>query len=167
MGGFFFTLAAGLALGFLWATTGQNRAAAAFFAVNASVWEQMKLLFFPVFFLSMIEVFLRGGRNFLAVRGISLWAGTMAIPILTYTYAGVFGGGSNYADRAVFVISAALVFSLDFFLSRTGRFTSGWQQAAGLAAMWALALLFVQWTYRPPTLPLFFDAAAKVYGSPH
>lgn len=166
LGGFLFTAAAGTALHFLWGWTGQNRIAAAFSSVNESVWERAKLLFFPAFVLSMAEVWVRDSRNFLAVRGVSLWVGTALVPVLFYTYTGVTGSRTAWADIAVLLVSAAAVFALDLLLGRTGRFTSGWQQAAGLAALWALALVFVLWTYRPPRLPLFWDAAAGAYGVP-
>lgn len=166
LGGFLFTAAAGAALHFLWGWTGQNRIAAAFSSVNESVWEHMKLLFFPVFVLSMGEVWFRDSRNFLAARGLSLWVGTALVPTLFYAYTGVTGVRTAWADIAVFLISAAAAFALDLRLRRTGRYNSGWQQAAGLAALWALALVFVLWTYRPPHLPLFWDAAAGVYGVP-
>ncbi len=114
----------------------------------------------------MIEVWFRDSSNFLAVRGLSLWVGTALEPVLFYTYTGVTGIHTLWADIAVFILSAAAAFLLDLCLRRTGRFTSGWLQAAGLAALWALALVFVLWTYRPPQLPLFWDAAAGVYGVP-
>lgn len=166
LGGFLFTVAVGTALHFLWKWTGENRIAAAFLSVNESVWEHMKLLFFPAFLFSMIEVWFQDSPNFLASRGISLWVGTALIPLLFYTYTGIVGVHVLWADIAVFLIAAAAVFLLDLCLRRTGRLTSGWQQAAGLAALWALALVFVLWTYRPPHLPLFWDAAAGVYGVP-
>lgn len=166
LSGFLFTVAVGAVLYFLWKWTGQNRIAAAFSAVNESTWEHMKLLFFPAFLFSMIEVWFRDSSNFLAVRGLSLWVGTALEPVLFYTYTGVTGIHTLWADIAVFILSAAAAFLLDLCLRRTGRFTSGWQQAAGLAALWALALVFVLWTYRPPQLPLFWDAAAGVYGVP-
>ncbi|WP_312941309.1 DUF6512 family protein, partial [Oscillibacter sp.] len=89
LGDFLFTAVAGAALHFLWGWTGENRIAAAFCSVNGSVWEHMKLLFFPAFLLSMVEVWLRDSRNFLAVRGGSLWIGTALIPMLYYTYTGI------------------------------------------------------------------------------
>jgi hypothetical protein len=166
LGGFLFTVAAGAALHFLWKWTGENRVAAAFSAVNESTWEHMKLLFFPAFLFSMVEVWFQNSPNYLAARGLSLLVGTVLVPVLFYTYTGIVGTHVLWADIAVFILSAAAVFCLDQRLRRTGRFTSGWQQAAGLAALWALALVFVLWTYRPPHLPLFWDAAAGVYGIP-
>ena len=120
----------------------------------------------PLRELYMIEVWFRDSPNFLASRGLSLWVGTALVPVLFYTYTGITGIRAPWADVTVFIFSAATAFLLDLCLRQTGRFTSGWQQAAGLAALWALALVFVLWTYRPPHLPLFWDAAAGVYGVP-
>jgi len=149
LSGFLFTVAAGTALHFLWKWTGQNRVAAAFSAVNESTWEHMKLLFFPAFLFSMIEVWFRDSSNFLAARGLSLWVGTALVPVLFYTYTGITGVRAPWADVAVLIFSVATAFLLDLCLRRTGRFTSGWQQAAGLAALWVLALVFVLWTLPP------------------
>jgi hypothetical protein len=167
MSGFLFTVGLGAVLSFLWPWTGENRVAAAFSAVNQSLWEQMKLLFFPALLFSLVEVWFRYSRNFLAVRGLTLWVGTGLIPILHYTITGAVGLHGFSTDLTVFLLAAASAFLLDRGLQKTGRLTAGWQQAVGLAALWVLALVFIRWTYRPPHLPLFFDALAGVYGIPN
>lgn len=166
LAGFLWTVAAGTALHFLWDWTGQNRIVAAFSAVNESVWEHMKLLFFPLLVLTMVQVWFRDERNFLASRALSTLLGTALIPVLYYTYTGIVGQHFLWADIAVFLISAAAAFLLGGHLLGTGRYTSGWQQVAGLAALWLLAFLFVLWTYRPPVLELFRDPSTGLFGLP-
>lgn len=166
LGGFLFTAALGVLLHYLWEWTGENRIAAAFSTVNESVWEHMKLVFFPAFLFSMVEAWFQDAPGFLAARGLSVWVGTALIPVLYYTYTGVLGRDVMWADIAIFALAAAAVFLLDLRLRRSGRLTSGWQQAAGLAALWLLALVFVLWTYRPPHLPLFLDPRTGGYGVP-
>lgn len=166
LGGFLFTAALGVLLHYLWEWTGENRIAAAFSAVNESVWEHMKLVFFPAFLFSMVEAWFQDAPGFLAARGLSVWVGTALVPVLYYTYTGVLGRDVMWADIAIFALAAAAVFLLDLRLRRSGRLTSGWQQAAGLAALWLLALVFVLWTYRPPHLPLFLDPRTGLYGVP-
>ena len=73
-GGFLFTAAAGTLLHFVYDWSGGSALAAAFSAVNESVWEHMKLLFFPAFLFSLVQV-CREGRNypnFPAVRALSV-----------------------------------------------------------------------------------------------
>ena len=60
LGGFLFTVAAGTALHFLYAWSGQRSWAAVFSAVNESVWEHMKLLYVPLFLLSMVQLCCQG-----------------------------------------------------------------------------------------------------------
>ena len=67
--------------------------AAAFAAVNESTWEHMKLLFFPLFLFSVVQLCCLGRTypNFLAVRGVSTLTGVLLIPVLYYTYSGAVG----------------------------------------------------------------------------
>ena len=166
MAGFLFTLLAGAALGPVWDWTGRSRAAAAFCVVNSSVWEQMKRVFLPAFAFSMVELWFQDMRGFLAARGVSLWTGAALVPVLHYTCLGITGRAERWMDAAVLLAASAAVFCLDLPLRRTGRLTAGWQQAAGLAALWLPVLVFVLWTYRPPRLPLFLDMAAGLFGIP-
>ena len=168
LGGFLFTAALGTVLHFTYGWSGGNLLVAAFSAVNESVWEHMKLLFFPAFFWSVGQVcFL--GRNypiFLAVRALSVLAGTALVPVLYYTYTGIVGTHVLWADIAVFLLAVLGMFALDFRLLRRGRLTGWLAQVLGLAVLWALAFLFVWSTFRPPHLALWRDTAAGVYGRP-
>ena len=85
LGGFLFTVTAGTALHFLYAWSGQRSWAAVFSAVNESVWEHMKLLYVPLFLLSMVQLCCQGrtsSSNYLAVRAASALFGTALIPVL-------------------------------------------------------------------------------------
>ena len=55
MTGFLFTSILGTFLHFFFDLTGGNVVAALFSAVNESIWEHMKLLFFPMLIFSIIE----------------------------------------------------------------------------------------------------------------
>ena len=168
LGGFLFTAALGTALHFTFAWSGGNLLAAAFSSVNESVWEHMKLLFFPVFFWSVGQVCFLGRNypNFLAVRALSVLAGAALVPVLYYTYTGVVGTHVLWADILVFLAADLGLFWLDFWLLRRGRLTGGWAQVLGLGVLWALAFLFVWCTFRPPHLDLWRDMAAGTFGIP-
>ncbi|MEG1657429.1 MAG: DUF6512 family protein [Oscillibacter sp.] len=166
LAGFLWTVAAGTALHFVFAWSGESSFAAGFSAVNESTWEHMKLLFFPMFLFSMVELCVQGRNysNFTAVRALSTALGVALIPVLFYTYTGICGGHRLWADIAVFVLAALGAFSLDFYLLRRGTFSARWMQVAGLAALWALAFLFVYFTFHPPLLPLWRDPVTLGYG---
>ncbi len=166
LGGFLFAAALGTLLHFTYDWSGGSSAAAAFSAVNESTWEHMKLLFFPLFLLSMGQVFFLGRDypNFLAARTAGTVLGLALIPVLFYTYTGVLGTNLLWADIAVFLLAVLGVFLLENRLLREGRFHRLWQQAVGLAVLWALAFCFVWCTYRPVHLALWRDPVTGAFG---
>ena len=168
LAGALFTAALGTLLHFTYDWSGRWSVAAAFSAVNESTWEHMKLLFFPMFLFSVVQLCSLGRTypNFLAVRSISTLVGTVLIPVLFYTYAGAVGSHVMWADIAVFCLSVLGAFALDFRLLRRGRFTSLWQQLLGLLILWSLAFLFVYCTFHPPELGLWQDPVTLGYGPP-
>ena len=94
LAGALFTAAMGTLLHFVYDWSGGWGAAAAFSAVNESTWEHMKLLFFPMFLFSVVQVCCLGRNypNFLAARGVSTVTGVALIPVLFYTSPACWGG---------------------------------------------------------------------------
>ena len=168
LGGCLWTAAAGTALHFFYDWAGRPAWAAAFSAVNESVWEHMKLLFVPVFLFTLIQLWAMGRRypNLPAVRAVTALAGTLLIPTLYYTYTGALGTHVLWADILIFLLTDGVLFCLDCRLLRRGMCSAGWQQVAGLAALWGLVFLFVWCTFRPPLFPLWRDMTTGRYGRP-
>ena len=166
--GFAVTGLVGTLLHFVYGWSDGSRVAAAFSAVNESTWEHMKLLFFPVFFFSVIQVCFLGRNypNVLSARAAGTLAGLVLIPTLFYTYTGVFGRHWLWADIAVFLIAAAAVYAVDFLLLERRRPGGLWRQVAGLLVLWLLAFLFIYFTFRSPQLPLWQDPVTGLYGIP-
>lgn len=166
LAGFLFTGALGALLHFLYEWSGGSVLAAAFSAVNESTWEHMKLLYFPMFLFSVVQVCVLGRNypNLLAVRAVSALAGLVLIPVLFYTYTGVLGYHVMWADIALFYVADLGAFALDFRLLCRGRFSHPWQQVLGLLVLWALAFAFVWCTFRPPGLALWRDPVTGGFG---
>ena len=153
-------------LHFTYAWSGGNAVVAAFSAVNESTWEHMKLLFVPVFLFALVEMVALTGRyrNLLAVKLAATLLGLAAIPVLFYTYTGIWGRSSMAADIAIFYIAAALVYWCGYKLLEKGRLGGGALQIGGLLGLWAAAFLFVYFTYAPPSIALFQDPVTGGYG---
>ena len=166
LAGFLFTSALGSLLHFVYEWSGGSLAAAVASAVNESTWEHMKLLFVPMFLFSVAQVCVLGKNypNFLAVRTVSILAGLALIPVLFYTYTGVWGQMRDWANIAVFFLAALGAFLLDASLLRKNRLSAPWQQLLGLAVLWALAFCFVWCTFRPPHIALWRDPLTGIYG---
>lgn len=103
---------------FMYRWSGGALLAGVFCAVNESVWEHMKLLFFPVFLFTAAQFCVGERDGLLAARTVSVTAGLALIPTLYYTYTGVWGDHTLWADAAIFYLSAAVTFWMDDLLHR-------------------------------------------------
>ncbi len=154
--GFIVTGVGGTLLHFLYDWTGQNPVVGAFSAVNESIWEHMKLLFFPMLVFSFIE-YTRIGKdypNFWCVKVIGTLLGLTVIPALYYTYTGALGVSADWFNIAIFFIAAAAVYWLETRLLQKGRPSCTFQPVA-LGALLLMGVVFVMLTFYPPNLPLF------------
>ena len=154
--GFVFTGVLGTLLHFLYDWSGQNPVVGAFSAVNESVWEHMKLLFFPMLLFSFMEYTQIGKEfpNFWCVKVIGALVGLAAIPILYYTYTGSLGVSVDWFNIAIFFIAAALVYRLETKLLQAGRPRCRFP-AVALGMLLIFGIAFVMLTFSPPNLPLF------------
>ena len=101
----------GTILHFLYDWTGGSILVSPFSGVNESTWEHMKLLFCPLFLFAVIQrLFFRDQQNYWCVKLAGILLGLILIPVLFYTYNGVFGKSPDWINIAIFYISAALVF---------------------------------------------------------
>lgn len=154
--GFIVTGIGGTLLHFLYNWTGQNPIVGAFSAVNESIGEHMKLLFFPMLVFSLIE-YARIGKeypNFWCVTLIGTLLGLTLIPVLYYTYTGALGVSVDWFNIAIFFIAAAAVYWLETKLLQKGR-PRCQHPALSLGALLLIGILFIMLTYYPPNIPLF------------
>ena len=163
--GFIFVAVAGTLLHFLYDWLGQSALVGVFSAVNESIWEHMKLLFFPLMVFAVIESrFLADAHdNFWCVKLLSTLAGVLAIPALYYTYTGAFGVSADWFNITIFFIAAALVFWLEARMLR-GGFACCLLPAAAKAVLVGIGTLFILFTFLPPHVPLFRDPMDGTYG---
>lgn len=151
---------------FLYDWTGENRAVAAFFPVNESTWEHMKLLATPYLLYTLAECcsLARELENFLAAKAAGLLAGLLAIPVLFYSIGGMFGGPPEWVNISIFFVAAAVAFFVSHRVMTHGALRGGWWQAIGFLLLWGSLLLSVWCTFHPPELPLFLDPVTLTYG---
>lgn len=163
-----FTAIVGTLLHFAYGWSGENQLAAVVSAVNESTWEHMKLLFVPVFFWTVVQLWFHGKDypNFLAVRASAVVVGLALIPVLYYTYTGILGRQISWLNILIFFLAVAATFLTDYRLLTAGWGSRPWQQLAGLAVLWAVAFLFVYCTFYPVELPLWQDPVTGGYGIP-
>lgn len=165
MAGFFFTAVLGTLLHFLFDWTGGNIVVALFSAVNESIWEHMKLLFYPMVLFALIEYFAwgRGTPSFWCVKSIGILMGIVLIPVLYYTYTGILGINADWFNIAIFFLVAMFIFWFETKLFQkevTCRIPDWW----AIVLLCLLVVAFTVFTYRPPHIPLFQDPVTGTYG---
>lgn len=110
--GIIFVLTVGSLSHFVYQWSGNNYIAGFFSPVSESVWEHMKLLYFPMLFYSSI-VALKLRKSYpcmIPSLCFGLLAGTALIPILFYTYTSILGKNTLLLDIGVFALSTVLAF---------------------------------------------------------
>ena len=115
--GFAVTSLVGTLLHFLYDWLGEAVWIAPISGVNESTWEHMKLLFVPTFIFAIVQsFFFKDREDFWCVKLIGSIVGVLLIPMLFYTYNGAIGQSPDWVNIAIFFISAAVVYLLEFFL---------------------------------------------------
>lgn len=163
--GFVFVGVMGVFLHFLFDLTGQSVWVAPFSAVNESIGEHMKLLFFPMLLFAAMEYFVVGRQypEFWCVKRIGILSATFLIPLLYYTLSAIFGTTPDWVNIAIFFLCDAIGFWLENRGLRKGDISCKSPQSA----VWTLLLfaaLFVFLTFFPPQIPLYADPLTHTYG---
>lgn len=154
----------GTILHFLYDWAGGNILVSLFSGVNESTWEHMKLLFWPLFLFALVQrLFFKDQENYWCVKLAEILLGLVLIPVLFYTYNGVFGKSPDWINIAIFYITALLVFLFEWW-----AFKKDWLQCThprlAPAAICLIGMLFVVFTFAPPQIPLFQDPLTGTFG---
>ena len=163
--GFIFTSALGTFLHFLFELTGGSVIAALFSAVNESIWEHMKLLFYPMVLFAWIEYRAWGKEDprfwCIKLRGILL--GLALIPLIYYAYTGILGVNADWFNVTIFFIAAAAAYWIEtkLFEQEDG---CAWSSFISVAILLGIAGIFTWLTFYPPRIPFFRDPVTGTYG---
>ena len=165
VGGFVFTAVAGTLLHFLFDWSHGSVVVAVFSAVNESIWEHLKLLFYPMTLFAIIE-YLFWGKNtesFWCIKGIGSLVGLLMIPVIYYTYTGSLGIKADWFNIAIFFITAGVVCWLEIrLLQQNTVYPIDFVYVIILLGL--MAGVFAIFTFFPPHIPLFQDPVTGSYG---
>lgn len=165
MGGFIFTAITGTLLHFLFDWTGENAVIALFSAVNESIWEHLKLLFYPMVTVAVIQYFFWGKNfdSFWCIKLLGILIGLVLIPVVYYTYTGILGVKADWFNITIFFIAAAVVFWTETKLFQ-GEYACRIGSALAIIIICLLAVVFTILTFIPPHIPFFQDPITGTYG---
>jgi len=134
-------------------------------AVNESVWEHLKIAFWPALFYGIFQYpFLKKlTDNFIIAKASGIYAMPLAIVVLFYSYTTATGREILIVDILIFVIAVAVGQIVSYkILTKHGL--PAWLDKLGLAFLIALAIAFGVFTFFPPGLPIFRDPSMGTYG---
>ncbi len=163
--GCIFTGIGGVLLHFLYDLTGKCTIVALFSAVNESIWEHMKILFFPMFVFALIEYSLIGKnhKSFPCTKLIGILTGLLLIPVIYYTYTGILGVNADWFNITIFFIAAGVSYSIEALLFKQ-TFISCKSPCTAFIILCLIGLTFMVFTFVQPKIPLFHDPVTLTYG---
>lgn len=157
------TVLCGSLLHFLYGLTNESVLAAPFSAVNESTWEHMKLMYFPLFLFVLIQSrFFREYKRFWCIKLIGIITGLVLIPVLFYTYNGLFGKSPDWLNMTIFFFSASIVFILETLLFKKDSWHCRFHWIP-CAVICFIGVPFILFTFISPKIPLFHSLLTGLY----
>ena len=127
-------------------------------------WRLMGLLFVPMLlFAVVLSFFFRDRTDFWCIKARGTVLGIVLIPVLFYTYNGAIGKSPDWLNIVIFFVAAATAYLYEARLFAADTPCWGSKKRA-LFLLSLLALLFVVFTFAPPTLGIFQDPLTGGYG---
>ncbi len=169
MWGILFIVLLGALLHFTFEFSGGWRPLGIISAVNESVWEHLKLAFWPALFWTIIEwLCLRRPKtdnhtNLLLAKAVGAYIMSAVIVVIFYSYTAFTGDSILAVDLSSFVIAIVIGQFVSYWLwrSRSSAQPPTW---LGLAMFTIGILLFAIFTFYQPHVGLFQDSPTGGYG---
>ncbi len=181
-----FTFILGTLLHFVFEWSGENIFVASFSAINESVWEHLKLLYFPMLLTLIIGYFYcinnkilgtspiafdcDGGSasyirinvpNFLCSKTVGIITSMLFTIIFFYTYSGILGKNIAVIDIASFFVATILGEYVAYKLMSS---TFKCNNKIAVFVLIFIGICFVIFTYSAPELGIFKDPITGQYG---
>lgn len=165
LAGIVFTVILGSILHFTFELSGHQPVVGVFSAVNESVWEHLKLGFWPALTYAIVEFkyLKKSTNNFVFAKTVGIYLIPIIITVLFYSYTAILGESVLVIDILTFVI-AVIVGQLASYKLLTCRKLHGKLNTISMVALVLLGLAFVLFTFYPPHLPIFRDPVTGEYG---
>ncbi|UCE95337.1 MAG: hypothetical protein JSV51_06290 [Candidatus Bathyarchaeota archaeon] len=165
LAGIIFIITIGSMLHFTFELSDHQPVVGAFSAVNESVWEHMKLGFWPALVWALVEYksIRKSTNNFFFAKTVGIYLIPIVIPILFYSYTAIIGESVLAIDILIFVV-AVIIGQLASYKLLTYRPLPHILNKISLVALVLLGIAFILFTFYPPHLPLFKDPVTGEYG---
>lgn len=154
---------------FAFAFSGKSAVVALVCPVNESVWEHLKLMFFPLLVWWVVVYFIKRNKcninleKWIVSAATSLVVAPLMVILLFYAYTGAFGIESVVID----ILMVPLCFFIAIIVGAAvyNRLNPDKVLVAiSIAVIVAIFAMFIVFTFAPPQLPIFLDTPSGTYG---
>ena len=161
-----FTFILGTLLHFTYKLSGENQIVAIFSSINESVWEHLKLLYFPILLTIIIGYFYIGKDipNFICVKTLGIIVAMAFIVIFFYTYTGILGKSIPAIDIASFFI-ATILGEFTAYVLIVNKFKCN-NNVVAIIVLIIIFICSIVFTFYTPNIGIFKDPVTGQYGIP-
>ena len=148
----------GVIFHFVYNWSGQIRILGFFVPINESIWEHLKLIFYPIIIVSLAEYWIGNihSENFLCIKTRSIWLGILSTVILFYTYSGVLGQVKDWVNILIYFIAMGMAYCFSYRrLAQLKPAKSA--PVLCIIGLTVAAILFMIFSLYPPTLGIFAE----------
>jgi len=162
--GMVFIILLGSMLHFTFEWSGNQPIVGIFSAVNESVWEHLKIAFWPALFYLILEYrfIYKKSNNFFVAKTLGIYSIMIIIPLIFYSYT-AFLEESLIIDIGSFIFAIIIGQLASYKLLTFKKFANIFEQIS-FVALAVLALAFVVFTFYPPQVSFFQDPITGEYG---
>lgn len=153
--GVLFVSVVGTIFHFVYEISGENYLVGLIAPVNESVWEHIKLLFFPMLLFSLLT-YLPLKSNYPCIGSAysaGIITGSLLIPILFYTYEGILGYSLLVIDVILFYVCVIIAFTVVYKGAKKCTFKNYSFFLKVIIFVMASALII--FSFNPPNLNIF------------
>ncbi len=165
--GFIFVNILGTLDHFVYNWTGNNIIAALFCPVNESVWEHLKLLYFPFIIYTIFELAKMIDKDkinsFLFGKILGIEIGMFSTLAIHYVYMGAIGKESLAVDIISFIIGILIAYFISYIIVKNSIGNSI-PKLLTIALLTIQGIILIAFTFIPPYLPIFMDSQTLTYG---
>ena len=149
----------GTVLHFTYELSGENPIVGLFSAVNESVWEHQKLLFFPsvLFFTAEYLTQKEKTKHYPIASILGIIFGNITIISLFYTYTGIIGKSYVIIDILLFFIGVIVTIAVRNTIIKNTKYNSKNYDIIAVLLTLFIMFLFGFFTFYPPQIPIFIQ----------
>ena len=163
--GIFFVTILGAMFHFVFEWLGHWEPIGGFFPVNESVWEHLKLPFWPLLIFGLIEYnFIKEeSENLLIGKAVAALISIATILIVFYSYTTIFRIELLIVDILSFIVGVVIGQLVSYKILIKSKLPKIFTYISWIFII-ALGLIFFLFTYIPPHIPIFQDSETGLYG---